>query len=58
MRQKLLLDTSVLIEYERDNPHAIALIRQGKLATSAVAVMEFNQGKGRNFASVFSAPAR
>ena len=53
MVEKYLLDTSVLVEYRNNNPAALALLNSAKHVTSAIAVMEFNQGKSRPFSSIF-----
>lgn len=56
---RLLLDTNVLIAYERKNAAAIALVNRNDCITSAIAVLEFDQflpvqkGKRKPFLEIF-----
>ncbi len=49
MTQKLLFDTSALIAFEQKNARAIELHSHGEHATSAIAVMEFDQSFNEPF---------
>jgi predicted nucleic acid-binding protein len=51
---KLLFDTSALIEAEKGNPQAMAMIEANQCFTSAVAVMEFNEGVQPAFKQMFT----
>lgn len=55
MNQTLLIDTCVLVEYERGNPAAIDLLKSNKHAVSTVSIMEFDQGNKKPFSEVFKA---
>jgi predicted nucleic acid-binding protein len=55
MSANFLLDSCILIEYERGVPAAIDFCTSNKHAVSTVSIMEFDQGYKELFVNVFKA---